>query len=103
MILVARPTHGSIEERHTRHEQRYSPAVRSSIGCTQEIERWVRRRAALVGCGRASAAQRREEARACRAPCGAVRGAVDSLRIGEVRKNPRRGLGDDITAPTHDA
>jgi len=33
----------------------------------------------------------------------AVRGAVDSLRIGEVRKNPRRGLGDDITALTHDA
>ncbi len=68
MILVARPTHGSIKERHTRHERRYSPAVRSSIGCTQEIECWVRRRAALVGCGRASAARRREEARACRAP-----------------------------------
>src|SRR5216684_1796593 len=37
MILVARPTHGSIEECHTRHERRYSPAVRSSIGCTQEM------------------------------------------------------------------
>src|SRR5258707_8416607 len=70
MILVARPTHGSIEERHTRHERRYSPAVRSSIGCGQEIERWVRRWAAFVGCGRAYAARRREEARAGRAPCG---------------------------------
>src|SRR5712672_3712940 len=59
MILVARPTHGSIEERHTRHERRYSPAVRSSIGCAQEIERWVRRWAAFVGCGRACAARRR--------------------------------------------
>src|SRR5882762_11620519 len=54
MVLVARPTHGSIEERHTRHERRYSLAVRSSIGCTQEIERWVRRRAAVVGCGLAA-------------------------------------------------
>src|SRR5271154_6572657 len=70
MILVARPTHGSIEERHTRHERRYSPAVRSSIRCAQEIERRVRRRPAVVGCGRACAAQRREEARACGAPCG---------------------------------
>ena len=69
MVLVARPTHGSIEERHTRHERRYSPALRSSIGCTQEIERRVRRRAALVGCGRAFAARRREEARAGGAPC----------------------------------
>src|SRR5271170_1084250 len=68
MILVARPIRGSIEERHTHHGRRYSPAVRSSIGCMQEIERWFRRRAALVGCGRASAARRREEARACRAP-----------------------------------
>src|SRR5271156_3596990 len=62
MILVARPIRGSIEERHTHHGRRYSPAVRSSIGCMQEIERWFRRRAALVGCGRASAARRREEA-----------------------------------------
>src|ERR1700739_1234913 len=68
MFLVARPNHGSIEERHTRHERRYSPAVRSSISCTQEIEHRVRRRTALVGCGRACAARRREEARACPAP-----------------------------------
>src|SRR5246500_946986 len=51
MFLVARPNHGSIEERHTRHERRYSPAVRSSIGCTQEIEHRVRRRTALVVAG----------------------------------------------------
>ena len=44
MFLVARPNHGSIEERHTLHERRYSPAVRSSIGCPQEIEHQVRRR-----------------------------------------------------------
>src|SRR5712675_2683083 len=71
MVLVAKPNHGSIEERHTRHERRYSPAVRSSIGCPQEIERRVRRRAALVGCGRACAARGREEARA-----GAGRGCT---------------------------
>src|SRR5258706_1495457 len=92
MVLVARPTHGSIEERHTRHERRYSAAVRSSIGCTQEIERWVRRRAAVVGCGRACAAQRREEARACRAPCGVHPGPAQA----RARRAP--GCGDASVA-----
>src|SRR6266699_292981 len=41
MVLFARPNHGSIEERHTHHERRYSSSLRSSIGCTQEIERRV--------------------------------------------------------------
>src|SRR5436190_16786669 len=69
MVLFTRPNHGSIEERHTHHEPRYSPSLRSSIGCTQEIERRVRRWTAVVECGCACAARRREEARACYAPC----------------------------------
>jgi hypothetical protein len=90
MILVARPTHGSIKERHTRHERRYSPAVRSSIGYTQEIECWVRRRAALVGCGGASAARRREEARACRAPFVVHPGPRECRRLSHAWKSHRR-------------
>ena len=39
MILVARPIHRANEERHIRHERRYSTAVRSSIGCPQKGER----------------------------------------------------------------
>src|SRR6267142_2739736 len=70
MVLFARPNQGSIEERHTHHEQRYSPSLRSSICCTQEIERRVRRWTAVVECGCACAARCREEARACCAPCG---------------------------------
>src|SRR6266853_1116989 len=80
MILVARPTHGSIKERHTRHERRYSPAVRSSIGCPQKGERGIRRRTALVRRWRACAARRREEARAGGAP-GIVHPLEEMLRL----------------------
>lgn len=62
-FLVAKPVHGSIEERHTRHERIHCTSLRSSIGLPQEDERWVRWRAAFVGRGGSSTARRREEAR----------------------------------------
>src|SRR6267154_4419761 len=52
MVLVARPNHRSIEVRHTHHERRYSPSLRSFICCTQKMERRVRRWTTVVACRR---------------------------------------------------
>src|ERR1700719_2575321 len=78
MILVARPNHRANEERHIRHERRYSTAVRSSIGCPQKGERGIRRRTAFVRRWRACAAWHREEAGAGGAPCVVHAGPAQS-------------------------
>src|SRR6266436_3319501 len=86
MILVARPNHRANEERHIRHERKYSTAVRSSIDCPQKSERGLRRWTALVRRWRACAARRREEARAG----GALRGRR-RLRLAPVRSDLQDG------------
>src|SRR5487761_173523 len=81
MFLVAKPNHLSIEERHSRHERRYRTSVSSSIGLPQEVERWLRWRAAFIGRGRAFAAGDREAAGNCDAtgivPEGQARSGPD--------------------------
>src|SRR6266705_3428360 len=80
MILVARPNHRANEERHIRHERRYSTAVRSAICCPQKGERGIRRWTALVRRWRACTARHREEAWACGAP-GIVHPLEEMLRL----------------------
>src|SRR5712671_6603307 len=98
MVLVARPNHRSIEGRHTHHERRYSPSLRSSICCTQKIERRVRRWTTVVGCRCAITTRRREENRNWRALLCASETEICSpiCSIEEARYRLRDGGGPGL-------